>query len=293
MIAMYEADDAVRFQRSAMMRAMSALNLSALGTRPVGLAAVFQSQAPAYCPMHHHATIELVHHLSGHGTTRLANGQSFRYAPHDVVIYPAAMPHDQSADRVGTDLCIHLRWPTRTPPIREGIYLPPIADPRLRAELVALLDYRPTIGRVEQAMFDHRASALLLQLLSQRQPTTSAPTDHASLAAEMLRTRFDSIRRLDEIADALGVSPDHLRHLFTRRFGMSMQQVLIRHRIDHARNLLAHSPMGLKAIAQACGFANERYFCSTFKRLTGMTPGTYRARETAGRPRAKTVFLNG
>lgn len=45
----------------------------------------------------------------------------------------------------------------------------------------------------------------------------------------------------------------------------------------HARNLLEHSSLSVRQIAERCGFADQSHFGAAFKRMHGMTPLQYRA----------------
>ncbi len=245
--------------------------------------AVFDAQAPAYCIFHSHATLELVHHLSGSGVTHLRSGQEFRYRPNDVVLYPPLMAHDQRSTRLGRDLCVQLRLPAPVSPPAIGLYVPPIADARLRAAFVSMMSFRPDANAIERAAMGHRATALLIELYA---PGTSldaidAADDLPHRAYELLRARFDSIVTLADIAEELKISLDHLRHRFKQRYGRSMHSVVAELRLSKAKHLLAHSPLSLKVIAQACGFANERYLCHCFRQHTGRTPGSFRRGRTA------------
>ena len=57
---------------------------------------------------------------------------------------------------------------------------------------------------------------------------------------------------------------------------MSLKAWLGRVRLERARELLTHSPLPIKAIARACGFQNERYFTTCFRRAFGQPPGAFR-----------------
>jgi AraC-like DNA-binding protein/quercetin dioxygenase-like cupin family protein len=240
---------------------------------------IWQAEAPAYCPFHRHPSIELVHHVSGSGVTVMANGQSFAYQPNDVVFYPPGLTHDQTSEQTGTDFCVHFTLPPGTRIFERAIHIPPIVDAQLRGELIQLLDYRPGLSVAEQAILNHRVTVVILRLLSLQSRMESAEhvKDHAQLAYNYVRANAERIRQLGEVADAVGVSGDHLRHLFKARFGVSMQRVWMDAKIARAKNLLAYSTLALKVVARLSGLGNERYFSYVFKRETGLTPGAFRS----------------
>ena len=51
-------------------------------------------------------------------------------------------------------------------------------------------------------------------------------------------------------------------------------------RVDEACVLLASTDRKITDIALSCGFGDMKFFYGTFKKLTGMTPGEYRQRNS-------------
>ena len=47
-------------------------------------------------------------------------------------------------------------------------------------------------------------------------------------------------------------------------------------RINAARFYLRTTQLSLKEISDRCGYGSDSTFCTTFKRITGMTPLEYR-----------------
>lgn len=81
---------------------------------------------------------------------------------------------------------------------------------------------------------------------------------------------------LDELGARAGLSKYHLLRCFTRQLGISPYSYLETIRIGHARRLL-EAGVPLAETAQRTGFADQSHFTRFFKRLTGITPGQYRA----------------
>ncbi len=63
---------------------------------------------------------------------------------------------------------------------------------------------------------------------------------------------------------------------FRKTFGIPPKQYIVRRRLLRAKHLLWRTGTPVKEIAQQCGFADMRFFCRSFKKSTGMTPGEYR-----------------
>ena len=58
--------------------------------------------------------------------------------------------------------------------------------------------------------------------------------------------------------------------------GMPFRQFIIHARVNAAKNMLAYSDFSYLEISLSLGFSSQSAFTSTFRRLTGMTPGKYR-----------------
>lgn len=83
--------------------------------------------------------------------------------------------------------------------------------------------------------------------------------------------------RIQELADAVGLSRSHFSRAFKRTTGQSPQDFLIARRVNRARDLLAGSDMGIDAIATTVGFSSQAHLTTAFKERVGVTPAKYRA----------------
>jgi AraC family transcriptional regulator of arabinose operon len=75
------------------------------------------------------------------------------------------------------------------------------------------------------------------------------------------------------------LSPSRFAHLFRKVTGVTPMRYLEAIRLDHAETLLLSTEDTLARIAKACGFCNEFYLSSVFKRRFGQSPSRFR--ETA------------
>ncbi|MBQ9086839.1 MAG: helix-turn-helix transcriptional regulator [Clostridia bacterium] len=80
---------------------------------------------------------------------------------------------------------------------------------------------------------------------------------------------------IPEIADRFFVSRDKLCRDFRTHVQMSIGDFIGLARLNLAKNYLLDNDMTIKQIAPKCGFDNDIYFYSFFKRHTGMTPKEY------------------
>lgn len=80
-----------------------------------------------------------------------------------------------------------------------------------------------------------------------------------------------------EYASLFYMNKDYMSRRFTSTFHVSMLTYLNQIRIRHAKELLEDFSLKIQDIAYAIGFKDEKYFAKQFKKLTGATPGDYRA----------------
>lgn len=79
------------------------------------------------------------------------------------------------------------------------------------------------------------------------------------------------------MAEYLQIDPTYLSKLFSKEVGISFREFIINARVSAAKNMLAYSDFSFSEVSLSLGFSSQSAFTDTFKRLTGMTPGKYRA----------------
>jgi transcriptional regulator GlxA family with amidase domain len=85
-----------------------------------------------------------------------------------------------------------------------------------------------------------------------------------------------SAARVSELADFVGVGPQHLSVVFRRVFGITPGQILRARRLEHAAQMLRATVLTVSDIAAMTGFGTDRTFFRTFTRAYGVTPDEYR-----------------
>lgn len=87
--------------------------------------------------------------------------------------------------------------------------------------------------------------------------------------------------RVRGLAEHLGVSPRHLRRLFTRQLGCPPERWLREERLRVAAQLLLTAG-GVKQVAFALAFRNESQFCRDFRAHFECTPTEWAERGRVG-----------
>lgn len=81
---------------------------------------------------------------------------------------------------------------------------------------------------------------------------------------------------LQLLAGRAGLSPFYFTRLFKKETGYTPHNYIIHSRINIAKFYLKSSNYSIKEICFSSGFPTESSFCTTFKKICGMTPGEFR-----------------
>lgn len=124
------------------------------------------------------------------------------------------------------------------------------------------------------------AQRLLFELLEHDRVGRAKDPDAAAMehAAVRLRQRLGGRMDMADVARDCGMGYEKFRKLFARTYGTSPKQYRLRHRIDVAKRMLVERQLSMKEIAFALGYSEVANFANQFKRVTGISPGTYRER---------------
>jgi transcriptional regulator GlxA family with amidase domain len=117
-----------------------------------------------------------------------------------------------------------------------------------------------------QAQYSHMLS---------RQATTSEPL--RELQVYMLENLKADLS-VEALAERIGMSPRHFSRVCLREMRMNPGQFVDRLRVEAAQQMIDSSSMGLKEIADACGFGSADSMRRTFQRVIGITAGEYTER---------------
>lgn len=134
-----------------------------------------------------------------------------------------------------------------------------------------------------QMYVDYVARLLAAHVLRKHASTTSDPATavggltrvQVERAVDFMETNLSEPLTLADVANASGLSPSHFARRFKSATGSPPHQYLMQMRVDRAkRMLLQHEPIA--EIALACGFTHQEHLTRIFRRMTGVTPASYR-----------------
>ena len=114
-----------------------------------------------------------------------------------------------------------------------------------------------------QAQYSHMLS---------RRAITSEPL--RELQVYMLENLQENLT-VEALADRVGMSPRNFSRVCMREMKMSPGQFVDRMRVEAAQQMIDSSSMGLKEIADACGFGSADSMRRSFERVVGVSPREY------------------
>ncbi|NLT78031.1 MAG: AraC family transcriptional regulator [Planctomycetes bacterium] len=95
-------------------------------------------------------------------------------------------------------------------------------------------------------------------------------------ALELIDRRLEECFKMDEIAEAVGLSTTSFYRHFSQEVHVTPGEYLTQQRMHRAKALLRDPALSVTAIAHALGYSSSQYFATTFRRVTGVTPRMYR-----------------
>jgi len=233
-----------------------------------------------------HAFVTLRYRFAGDGELSAAGGDPIPLPPGTLAILAPGLPYRIHNPRRAEDWFVGVTWHPVPAHFPGCTVLPRSPRPKVVEELAQLTLSPPRPDVLESRARDHRAAALLLDTcaaaLDEQRRDVEDATDVAGRAYDLIQRTRGAIDRVEHIAKRLGIGPDHLRHVFRRRHGIGVKRCLTETRIARARALLTFGDARLAAVAERCGFANERHLCTVFREETGETPGAFRTRMRGG-----------
>lgn len=104
--------------------------------------------------------------------------------------------------------------------------------------------------------------------------------DYAELAVSFIEQHYeDTDLCLQQVAEALSISPNYLSNMFSKKRGIPFKKFLQQYRLQRAAHLLVTTNQSISAVAEAVGFVDHNYFSKVFRRYYQTTPYRYRLQQ--------------
>lgn len=160
-------------------------------------------------------------------------------------------------------------------------------DPELETLCRSLYQEVSRNGKAERLYVESLTMKVAVALLRRHSTASEA---HKILPSGGL-TRIQARRVLDyiegnlsrdltlrQMASLLNLSVHHFARMFKQTIGVAPHRYVVERRLERAKKLLSTARVSLVEISLCTGFHSQSHFCSTFRRMAGMTPTEFQGR---------------
>lgn len=129
------------------------------------------------------------------------------------------------------------------------------------------------------ATFEHTLTRRLHDSVAQVRTSPSDLSGYSlpvQQAIKLIGECYTTPLSLTILSERLNIHPTYLSNLFSRQMGMTLIDYLNRYRVMEAQIILQDPLSKVRWVAERVGFADQKYFCQVFKKITGLTPVQYK-----------------
>lgn len=136
--------------------------------------------------------------------------------------------------------------------------------------------WNEAISRAGNKNLDLISESVVLYSLSQLADGETRRYGIAEQIIDIINEEFsDPKLSLASISDRLGYNTKYISHAFKEKTGRSFSEYLRTVRIRQAVFLIDHGLESVKNVAYFCGYDDQLYFSSVFKKVIGVSPTSY------------------
>jgi AraC-like DNA-binding protein len=271
---------------------------------PIDLMFVAERDGPYKEIFHFHPFVELFYVHEGRGQV-IVDQRVHEVAPGTLLFYRPFQPHYQQM-QIKPDQP-YIRSQFRYDPVFFAEYLKPFPalhrfhDELSRSAEVLHVQQGPAIAQLDGFIRDaslwfgtydangelEHHTLFLLSLFQRIQPlwqfggstAIRQPTSDPFVVRvlEWIDEHHGEPFQLETLAKAVHLSPKYLSNLFRKTTGKTITDFLTIRRLKHASQLLQTTALSVQEVSELSGYSNCSYFCHTFRKYVGMTPGQFRS----------------
>lgn len=273
------------------------MNIGCLGLLVEPYFSVRHTITASEIPFHAHSEYVISYYFSGESRCRVGSGLGLEFRRGDTALLnPGDAHRDYSTKRARDYLMVNIKKEffrdISSALGREMKELPLFMAPKIKTDpgLKRIFEtlQREVDGRDfgREVMVRSLVTELALHLFRAFTPSPVALDRHEN---ELKRARYQVRRAIEYLQDnythpfslcgmaaEAGLSKYHLERVFKEAVGLPPHTYMLMLRIERAKQLLATTTKPIAEIALDLGFSHQSHLSNVFKRLAGVTPGSYR-----------------
>ncbi len=218
----------------------------------------------------------------GHGVFN-CHGQSYKIMPGDIFYFAPFVPHSYSAQSEEPWIVdfVNFRMGSSSLLVEDQHFVCRSGNPKFSPwirQMYHLLEGSGIYPQMEASKILHQAVIELAEEYCRLSPGSTAPKNSPiDTVIHFMESNFDKDISAEDLANRIGVSVSYLCRIFKNSYHLTPLQYLILLRISKAKEYMSRYPdKSIREISRLCGYHDSSYFGAEFKRITGMTPKTYR-----------------
>ena len=146
-------------------------------------------------------------------------------------------------------------------------------------KLSVLEELPPAVEKVTQKL-QKQKKELEEELV--RQPEKKDAESLYDQIREYIEKNYSKKITLNDIAEELHANSSYLSRLYKKESGQNLFDVILKKRVDKAKEYMETTDKKIYEISQAVGFDDTGYFSRIFKRYTGVSPKEYQSGKRRG-----------
>lgn len=146
-------------------------------------------------------------------------------------------------------------------------------------KLSVLEELPPAVEKVTQKL-QKQKKELEEELV--RQPEKKDAESLYDQIREYIEKNYSKKITLNDIAEELHANSSYLSRLYKKESGQNLFDVILKKRVDKAKEYMETTDKKIYEISQAVGFDDTGYFSRIFKRYTGVSPKEYQSGKRGG-----------
>ena len=141
--------------------------------------------------------------------------------------------------------------------------------------------WNSSLSRASKENIDLATEGILLYTFSHLAGFTDNTNNLINDIIKITEARFnDAELSVTTLSEELSYNPKYISHFFKKQMGIGYTEYLRNFRIKYAVSLLDHGIDSVKNIAFLSGFSDPLYFSTVFKKVIGISPKEYKAKNS-------------